>query len=28
MLAEKGGKFRQDSYGIHNGAGDGPITST
>ncbi|CAF4438323.1 unnamed protein product [Rotaria socialis] len=28
MLAEKGGKFRQNSYGIHDGAGDGPITST
>ncbi|CAF1130238.1 unnamed protein product [Rotaria sp. Silwood1] len=28
MLAEKGGKFRLDSYGIRDGAGDGPIIPT
>ncbi|CAF1205347.1 unnamed protein product [Rotaria sordida] len=28
MLAEKGGKFRLDSYGIRDGAGDGPIVPT
>ncbi|CAF3944526.1 unnamed protein product [Rotaria sp. Silwood2] len=28
MLAEKGGKFRLESYGIRDGAGDGPIIPT
>ena len=28
MLAEKGGKFQFDSYGMHDGAGDGPIRPT
>ena len=27
MLLEKAGKFRLESYGILDGAGDGPITS-
>ncbi|UJR30283.1 hypothetical protein I4U23_017821 [Adineta vaga] len=27
MLAEKAGKFQMDSYGMHDGAGDGPLTS-
>lgn len=28
MLAEKAGKFRLDSYTMHDGAGDGPTIST
>ncbi len=28
MLAEKAGKFRMDSYGMRDGAGDGPTIST
>ncbi len=28
MLAEKAGKFRLDSYSMHDGAGDGPLIST
>jgi hypothetical protein len=28
MLSEKAGKFRVESYGIHDGAGDGPLTSS
>jgi hypothetical protein len=28
MLIEKAGKFRSDSYGMRDGAGDGPIIPT
>ena len=28
MLSEKAGKFRLDSYGMLDGAGDGPIAPT
>jgi hypothetical protein len=28
MLAEKAGKFRLDSYNMHDGAGDGSLIST
>jgi hypothetical protein len=28
MLSEKAGKFRLDSYGMRDGAGDGPIIPT
>jgi hypothetical protein len=28
MLSEKAGKFRVESYGIHDGAGDGPLVTS